>query len=256
MSQFREPENPIWNSPDPNPEILPNQVHLWRVRLDGVGYRDERLAAVLSAEEQERAQRFHFDQHRQRFIRTHGILREILAKYTRIDPARLAFATGSHGKPFLIPDQPYMPRFNLSHSGDLMVLGVAVDLELGVDVEIINDRVEWKHVAADFFNPEEIVGIASLPTLIEQLKAFYRVWTLKEAYLKARRDGLAGGLDRVVVNLDPGKPELFLAFPGGENEKRRWQANTFRPAAGACGALVAQRGQSTFNIIQYNWTEE
>ncbi len=106
--------------------------------------------------------------------------------------------------------------------------------------------VEWKQIAVNFFNAGEMEGIASLPTKIEQLRAFYRVWTLKEAYLKANGDGLAGGLDQVVVNLDPDDPELFLAFPGGENEKRRWQAVTFRPAAGACGALVAQRGQITF----------
>ena len=254
MNHLTEPENTTWNPSNNHPELLPNQVHLWRVRLDGVGYQDERLAAVLSVEEQERAQRFHFDQHRQRFIRTHAISRMILAKYTGIEPARLAFGAGARGKPFLV-DEHSVPCFNLSHSGDLMILGIADNLDLGVDVEIINDQVEWKQIAANFFNAGEMEKIASLPTEIEQLRSFYRVWTLKEAYLKARGDGLAGGLEQVVVNLDPGNPELFLAFPGGENEKRRWQAITFRPTAGACGALVAQRGQIPFKVVQYDWTD-
>ncbi len=228
---------------------------MWRVRLDGVGYQDERLAAVLSAEERERAQRFHFDQHRQRFVRTHAISRMILSKYTGIDPSQLVFGTGARGKPYLWVPHISLPQFNLSHSGDLMVLGIAMNLELGVDVEIINDRVEWKQIAANFFNADEMLRIASLPTQTGQLKAFYRVWTLKEAYLKAMGDGLAGGLDQVIVNLEPAEPELFLAFPGGENEKRRWQAITFRPAVGACGALVAQRGQSPFSVVQYDWAD-
>ncbi len=255
MSQPTEPENPTWNPSTNRPELLPNQVHLWRVRLDGVGYQDEHLAEVLSAEEQGRAQRFQFDQHRQRFIRTHAISRMILSKYTGIDPARLVFGAGARGKPFLVYERS-VPYFNLSHSGDLMILGIADDLGLGVDVEIINNQLEWKQIAANFFDAAEMKGIASLSTQIEQLRAFYRVWTLKEAYLKARGDGLAGGLDQVVVNLEPRNPELFLAFGGGENEKRRWQAITFRPAAGACGALVAQRGQIPFKVVQVDWTDQ
>ncbi len=124
MSYPAEPENSTWNPSNTRTELLPDQVHLWRVRLDGVGYQDERLAAVLSLEEHERAQRFHFDQHRQRFIRTHAISRMILAKYTGIDPARLVFGDGVRGKPFLAHEHS-VPCFNLSHSGDLMILGIA-----------------------------------------------------------------------------------------------------------------------------------
>ena len=57
----------------------------------------------------------------------------------------------------------------------------------------------------------------------------------------------------MIVNLEPGSTELILALPGGENEKRQWQAKTFRPATGACGAVVAQRGQTPIKLVQYDW---
>ena len=255
MNSLYENEDQAWPSPTTFPKISSDQIHLWRVRLDGVGYQDERLAAVLSVEEQERAQRFRFDQHRFRFIRTHAITRMILAKYTSVDPSLLTFASGPRGKPFLAPDQHQHLRFNLSHSGDLMVLGIAVDHELGVDVEVINDQVEWRQVAVNYFNQYELEGITSIPTRNQQLITFYRVWTIKEAYLKARGDGLTAGLDGVVVNLEPTDPDIFLQLPGGEKEKRRWQVSTFRPAAGACGAVVVQRSQLPLRLIQYNWTD-
>jgi 4'-phosphopantetheinyl transferase len=248
-----EPENTTWNFLNTVPLIVPDQVHLWRVRLDGVGYQDVHLMAVLSVEEQDRAHKFHFDQHRYRFIRTHGISRMILAKYTGIEPEKLEIEVGARGKPFLAPVQNRLIHFNLSHSGDLMILAIAMNLELGVDVEIINSILEWSQIAANYFNEYEMQAIAGLPTKNEQLHAFYRVWTIKEAYLKARGDGLAGGLDKVVINLEQGSSEIFLALPGGEDEKRRWQAKTFRPATGACGAVVAQQGQSSIELFQYDW---
>ena len=248
-----EPEIKNWNFLNTVPKIVPDQVHLWRVRLDGVGYQDERLTAVLSAEERIRAFRFHFDRHRDRFIRTHGISRMILAKYTGIEPEKLEFGLGLRGKPYIAPVQNRLLRFNLSHSGDLMILAIAMNLELGVDVELINTQLEWSQIAANYFNEYEMQAIAGLPTKIDQLRAFYRVWTIKEAYLKARGDGMIGGLDKVVINLAQGAPEIFLALPGGEDEKRRWQAKLFRPATGACGAVVAQQGQSPIELIQYDW---
>lgn len=254
MNSLYENDNQAWTSASTSLEIGSEEIHLWRVRLDGVGYQDERLAAVLSGEEQDRAQRFRFDQHRNRFIRSHGISRLILAKYTSVDPSELTFDTGTHGKPFLVSVYHPLLRFNLSHSGDLMILGLAVAREIGVDVEVINDQVEWKQIAANYFNEYELKGIDSIPAGKQQLQAFYRVWTIKEAYLKARGDGLPGGLDRVVVNLEPSHPEIFISLPGGEIEKRRWQAITFSPATGACGAVVAQRSQLPYKLIQYNWS--
>lgn len=253
MSQPVDYSNLTWNTAQYPPDILPDQVHVWRIRLDGVENRDEDLTAVLSAEERERALRFHFDQHRSRFIRTHGILRIILSKYTGVEVEKLTFGAGSHGKPFLEADQNREIRFNLSHSGDLMILGIAKDRELGVDVELINEKVEWQQIAVNYFNAYEMEKISCLPDWAEQLRAFYRVWTMKEAYLKARGDGLAGGLDKAVVNLEPDNLDIFLSLPGGEDEKRRWQVITFHPATGACGAVVALKGQMPVKLIQYDW---
>ena len=189
MGLSTDPENTAWVTPNTDPEIIPDQVHLWRVRLDGVGYQDEHLARVMSGEEQERAYRFYFDQHRQRFIRTHGICRMILAKYTGIEPAKLGFGIAARGKPFLQPGQNNQLRFNLSHSGDLMILGITLNLELGVDVEVFSDRVEWAQIASNYFNEVEMQGISGLPTQTERLRAFYRVWTIKKLILRRMEMG-------------------------------------------------------------------
>lgn len=246
-------EDDHWERPPANLVLASNQVHIWRVRLDGVENEDELLWKMLSPGERDRAGRFRFDQLRFRFLRSHGILRAVLSRYTGIPADILPIETAVGGKPYLGVQAGSGLRFNLSHSGDWMVVGIAALHELGVDIEINAREVEWKLIAQDYFHPREIEAIAGLAEPIQQLKAFFRVWTLKEAYLKAVGSGLAGGLEQVEVKVADGGPAIFINLPGEEIEKRRWQVFSFQPGSGAFGSAVVERLDQDIQLIRYHW---
>jgi 4'-phosphopantetheinyl transferase len=157
------------------------------------------LAAVLSDEERERAGRFRFEADRRRAVVAHGALRLILGERLGRDPAALGFRAGAKGKPELLraPGDPPL-EFNVSHSGDLVLIGVAVGRRIGVDVERVRDGVSIEAIAGRFFAPEEAAAIRAAPAA-ERAKAFSTWWTAKEAYLKALGQGLSGGLGSFTV---------------------------------------------------------
>jgi len=152
----------------------PGEIHVWRIRLDAVE------TPPPTAGEEARAGRFVTEDLRRRYLRSHGALRDILSRET---DARLDFAAGEHGKPFL-PGAPRI-KFNLSHSREMALVGVALDVEIGVDVEWIRPLPEWRGMAERFFPPSEAARVADEPD-------FFRRWTRLEAVVKARGMGVYG----------------------------------------------------------------
>lgn len=199
-----------------DPELsLPaaGEVHLWLLREPAALRADEseQIQQLLSTEERQRWQRFHHEEDANRFLITRALQRRMLARYCSADPAALRFGSDTHGKPFLlIKDSPHATlRFNLSHTRGLCVLAVSNTLEVGVDVENTDRNVEMLPLAVRFFAKEEAVFLQSLPES-ELRAAFFRLWTLKEAYVKARGIGLKLGLDRFIVDVtDNDSPRLL-----------------------------------------------
>jgi 4'-phosphopantetheinyl transferase len=172
-------------------------VDVWLISCDGAG--DLGAYNVLSEEERKRAQDFMFPEHRQRFVRAHVCLRQILHRYTAVPPDALRFGCGESGKPFLENGGgPFPLSFNLSHSAHLAVVAVAAVSEIGVDVEQIRPLPDWEEIARSSFHPAEMewVGAAAADRRTE---AFFQVWTAKEAYIKASGQGLARPLDSFAV---------------------------------------------------------
>jgi 4'-phosphopantetheinyl transferase len=230
----------LWQPANLAPQSNPAEIHLWRAWLTERSGEDETGWQVLSAEERARAGRFHFSLHRQRFVRSHALVRGILALYTGLPPAELQFRSAANGKPGLAHAGGL--RFNLSHSEDLMVLAVGWRGALGVDIEVHSERLVWRDIAGNYFSPRELLTIEAEADEAARLAKFYRAWTLKEAYLKALGDGLAGLLEQVEVDLENLADPDFSRLPGGELEQHRWQVYGFKPASGASGALVTESG--------------
>ena len=171
------------------------------------------LLALLSVEERNRAERFHAALHRQRFIAAHGYLRKILSLYVAIPAEALSFAYTEHHKPYLnIPDQPLI-QFNLAHSADIALIAITKQHAIGVDIEKIKDK-DIMAIAKRFFSPPEITALQQLPVL-EQLPAFFRLWTRKEALVKAIGKGLSISLSSFSVSIAE-KPEQISL------ENRSW----------------------------------
>jgi 4'-phosphopantetheinyl transferase len=211
------------------------EIDLWRVDLD---VDDAAQSNTLSADELARARRYLSSQVRQCFVSSRTALRTILAKYLHTEPGELCFQYTPAGKPALgrqFADSPL--RFNLSHSKHLMLVAVAWEHELGVDVEHIRMMPEEDTIAADFFSPAEYEIYRTLPGPAKQ-QAFFACWTRKEAYLKACGGGLAISLSGFQVTFAPGEPARLLK--PAEGDLRQWEMHDLNSFPGYAAALVIE----------------
>jgi 4'-phosphopantetheinyl transferase len=180
-----------WPAAPAAPVLAPLEAHVWRARLDLPPATLAELAAVLRSDELMRAARFRFPRDRDRHIAARGLLRMILGRYVRRDPARLRLASAPHGKPYLVAGAGVAPlRFNVAHADDLALVAVAWRREVGVDVEREHpDRVDLE-VARRMFAAEETQALEVLPPA-QRRHAFFTLWTMREAYAKGTGLGLA-----------------------------------------------------------------
>ncbi|MGH2347129.1 MAG: 4'-phosphopantetheinyl transferase family protein, partial [Chloroflexota bacterium] len=225
---------PDWRPPPAAFALPRGTADLWRVGLTDPSGLMERLLAVLSDEERGRADRFHFQADRRRFIVSHGALRLILGRYTASDPASLRFNLGSHGKPTLGGGRAL--RFNLSHSGELALIALSPDRELGVDVELVRDVPDLAAIAARFFTSSEQDVLRGLPAP-ERVRAFLVGWTRKEAVMKALGLGVALSPESIEVSLEEGYAAVHR-IAGRPADS--WTMTAFAPAPGSIGALAMQ----------------
>jgi 4'-phosphopantetheinyl transferase len=149
--------------------------------------------------EQDRASQFKFETDRQRYVAAHAALRSIVSSYVNSPARELQFAAGPYGKPKLAPIHATEKiEFNLSHSHDVALIAVAQGREIGVDVEWVRKDFVFDEVAQRFFTAREVAALHALPLHLQR-EAFYKCWTSKEAFLKAKGTGLSGQLDEVEI---------------------------------------------------------
>lgn len=158
---------------------------------------------LLAEDERERATRLLLASKRRQAVRARAALRQVLGGYLARDPAGLRFGYGEHGKPTLVAGGP---TFNLSHSHAIGLLGVVLEpIELGVDIEHARAGRAFDAIAEHFFAPDEASWFAAQPEPAS-VAAFYRIWTHKEAYLKALGTGLSFGSRGFSLALPDGDP--------------------------------------------------
>jgi len=219
--------------------FLPGSVHLWQFEISRPADEVARLAGLLSDDEQSRAGRFTAPGLRERFIAGRGLLRTILGRYLNVSPERIAFRYNGYGKPAIAEPDSSPVAFNLSHSGDLALVGLAHSRQIGVDIERHRPEVNCRELANHFFAQAEIAALAATPD--EQLAAaFFACWTRKEAYIKAVGRGLSTPLDGFAVNLEPEGPARLLAVHDSPAEVDRWRVETLRPAPGYSAAVCVE----------------
>jgi 4'-phosphopantetheinyl transferase len=190
----------------------------------------------LEPDELNRASRFYFEKHRRHFLVGRGFLRHVVARYLHKKPENLTFAYGAYGKPALAADQTV--RFNMSHSHEVALLAVARDVDVGVDVEHVRADFATADIARRFFSQAEVDAFNMLPRE-EQVAAFFRCWTRKEAYIKAIGKGLSQPLDGFDVTLAPGEQAALLR--AAEDDASRWAMSDVDVGEGYAGALAVER---------------
>ena len=193
---------PDWHIPSKFPDIMNGELHLWKAQLSQVIGVNE---GILAADELYRMRRFRFDKDRNMFLFARTLLRQLLGAYLRLNPAQVEFQYTKFGKPYLTStDQHHQLEFNLSHSGEIVLIAVTNDAPIGVDVEKIRDLPDLDLIAARFFSYGEQLDLSKLSGP-EKVMAFYHCWTRKESVIKACGEGLSLPLDSFQVSLLPGE---------------------------------------------------
>jgi 4'-phosphopantetheinyl transferase len=228
------------------------EVHVWVVPIMGDDLQNRMLLAPLSDDEKAKAGRFVFGKDQRRFVTAHGALRLILAEYTGVDPSELSFAQGENGKPYLRPAPGGGDVFfNLSHSGDYTLIAVTKCLRVGVDIEGIRSSIEYLEMSRKFFSPSECAWLDRQP-MSEQVAAFFRLWVVKEAFLKATGVGLSDSLSEIAVTFTS-NGNASVRHPGNNTPGTRWLAEEMNLVPGYASALVVEEGAQilkTWNLTE------
>ena len=199
-----------------------------------------RLRALLSADEQARADRFHFERDRGRFIAARGMLRELLAQHLGTTAERLSFVYGEHGKPALAPEWHGAGlRFNVSHSHGFGLYAITTGREIGCDIEQLREDVLRDRIAERFFSPAENEALNAVEPG-RRTEAFFNCWTRKEAWIKARSLGLSLPLDSFDVTLAPGEEARLVATRPDAAEAARWTIIALEAPPGFAAAMAIE----------------
>lgn len=229
-----------WPDPPLNPALAADEVHVWRIALERPIEEVQELQNLLASEEKSRADRFRFEKDRRRFVVVRGLLRVILARYLDLEPSQLRFVYSDYGKPALAPAPDTSGlSFNLSHAHELALVAVTRDRHVGIDLEYMRPIPEVEQIAERFFSPQENEILRTFDDS-EKLKAFYQFWTCKEAYIKARGEGLSIPLDRFQVVPRPGQAAPVLSVEGDPQEASRWSMRELMPGTCYVAALAVE----------------
>lgn len=185
-------------------ELNDKQIHIFLFRLED--FDEKELYGVLSEDEKERADRLKVELKKKQFILARSLLRKLLSNSTDIRLDEIEFYYGEHDKPFIKNTYKNI-EFNLSHSDQCIVIAITLENKVGVDVEKINTEIDHDSLSKRFFSKEEYSYLIKLNNN-NKLDAFYRIWTRKEAFIKATGEGIAFGLDNFSVFGDSTKVEI------------------------------------------------
>jgi 4'-phosphopantetheinyl transferase len=213
----------VWESPPEALQATDDEVHVWRAPLltqtpAGI----EAFRKVLSADEHTRADSFRFERDRRSFIVGRGILRTIVGYYLHLPPADLCFSYNPFGKPGLYDALGVeLLCFNLSHASGQALYAITRSRMVGIDIEYLREDFASMEIAERFFSRREVMTLRALPADM-RARAFFDCWTRKEAYIKARGEGLSMPLDQFEVSLIPGSPAELISAHGDPRESARW----------------------------------
>jgi 4'-phosphopantetheinyl transferase len=246
---------------------------VWRLRVDLEGRGSEAARAIaeaVTAEELERAGRYRFEADRQRSLHGRLLVRTFLGHHLAIAPRDVSFVNGEFGKPEVRrgegdssaaaasakakeDDRGRVLRFNLAHSGEWLLFALARDRELGVDVEHHRTMRDALLIARRFFAPPEVAALQALDPALHH-DTFFRVWTRKEAIVKATGAGISAGLDRFAVSADA-REHVTMRGLDGDPSWERWAIRGLdMPPNYTAAVAYDRRDGRAVTLARYEWT--
>lgn len=210
--------------------LEPDQAHLWYLRPEAVT--DARLLlryeGLLSEQERQQRNRFHFPEGRSQYLLTRALVRTALSRYTDVPPRSWHFTNNVHGRPeAVIPSMAPPLTFNVSHTKGFIACFVALHRDIGVDVENTERHGSLEEIAERHFSPLEARRLRALSSRARRIR-FFEYWTLKESFIKALGVGISFGLSRFSFHLD--EEPIRISFDREVREDPdRWQFALFHP---------------------------
>lgn len=232
------------------PGLEDDRVHLWHANPAQRTALLPYFSSLLSRDENARRERFHFESDQRNFAFARGMLRALLGTYLQTDPRQLRFDYSEFGKPSLAEREGEL-EFNLSHTQGAVLLAVCCRRAVGVDVERVREDFRPQEIAQRFFSAAEQRALLGLPEE-QQQEAFFRCWTRKEAFLKARGSGLSYPLAQFDVSIAAGDAEVELRTRPDAAEAEGWRIMP-APAPEGCQAAVAVATSSGVNAGRKVW---
>lgn len=229
---------------------MQREVHVWLARPEPwpMAELERRYLALLSKEERQRCQRFHFEHDRKHYLAAHAMLRLCLARHLECAPQQVFLMAGVNGKPEIAPDSGQPPlRFNLSHTRGMVACAVTRAGACGIDVEGIRAMPEMDGIAQTVFSASEIDYLDRNDAAAKPL-AFVMQWTLKEAYIKATGLGMSAplrqiGIDALALRVrDDSRPA---------QETGDWLFDNWQPGPGHALALACDGAETLRSIIYH-----
>jgi 4'-phosphopantetheinyl transferase len=206
--------------------------------------------ALLSEEELHRHGKFRFADDRHLYLVAHALLRSSLSRYANVAPEAWCFDVGPNGRPEVSREQRFLTnlRFNLSHTRQLAACVIARDVDVGIDVERLDRNVDAESIACRYFAPSESAQLAILAGK-DHAKRFLELWTLKEAYVKARGGGLSIPLNRFHFDLDD-DGEWRIGFAAPNERHDQWQFACLQPTANHIMSIaIHRREQPNYEVV-------
>ncbi len=232
LLHYRPMYSPSWLSPPARLSLAEDEIAIWQVPLDDEAANVAELEGDLSKDERVRASRFYFPRDRNRFIVARGTLRRLLARYLDMPAGELRFRYGPQGKPAIETSDSSPINFNVSHTSGLALFGFSSGRTIGIDLERIRCDFRVEEIAKRYFSDSEVKQLLAL-SQDARAEAFFLCWTRKEAYIKARGEGLHMELNSFDVTLTPGQSAYFAC-----GVDPSWQMEAFWGAEKCPAALV------------------
>ena len=215
-------------------KLSENEIHVWQIDIESQLQYLETYWSHLSNLEQSRASKFRFEIHKNKYIIRTGILRILLSNYRMCQPNEIEFKIGEFGKPKLTNSDL---AFNLSHSKNKAIIAIAINLQLGIDIEYIDEKIKAKEIAGNFFSNEEIKQLCALED-VKLADGFFNIWTKKEAFIKAIGTGLTYPLDAFDVSLDNSEQKALTRLDNSFTEAQKWNLFSIKTFNNFKGALA------------------
>ncbi len=222
------------------------QVHVWQVNLNSRNGLPKDLRDYLSPIEHERAAKFKFPNDREHFLLRHYLLRLILCKYCDCQLHELRFGYNSYNKPFInIPEFKEL-KFNMSSSGDLMLIGLCKKDDIGIDIEKIRETGNLEQIGLENFSEQELEYFNSK---LDKTTAFLNIWTRKEAFVKAVGMGIYFPLKSFCVDIDPSGSYEKMTLLKHPVESKQWRTIALKVSDSHIAALAIKSVR--FNLLYF-----